>query len=156
MYAGLIEEYLAGTHRVRQAVDGLSDAQLDARPIEARWSIRQVVCHLADFEPIYADRMKRVVAEERPTFVSGDPAVFAARLAYDHRAPAGELAVMESVRRQMAGVLSSLTTDTFQRTGLHPRDGALTLVTLLQRITEHIPHHLRFIDAKRRALGLST
>jgi uncharacterized damage-inducible protein DinB len=155
MNAELINSYLAGAALVRQAVDDLTDAQLDAHPIACRWSIRQVVCHLADFEPIYADRMKRVVAEERPTFAGGDPGMFAARLSYGHRPLANELKVIESVRRQMAVILFSLSTDDFQRTGMHPRNGALTLATLLQRITDHIPHHLRFIEAKRHALRRS-
>ena len=41
----------------------------------------------------------------------------------------------------------------FQRRGLHSRDGALTLENLLQRVTAHIPHHVRFIEEKRRAMA---
>jgi uncharacterized damage-inducible protein DinB len=83
--AKLIDEYLAGPRRLRSAVEGMTGEQLDAAPIPGKWTTRQVVCHLADFEPIYADRMKRVIAEERPTFFGGDPDVFAARLAYAAR-----------------------------------------------------------------------
>jgi hypothetical protein len=36
---------------------------------------------------------------------------------------------------------------------LHPRDGALTLEDLLERVAAHIPHHVRFIEEKRRALA---
>jgi uncharacterized damage-inducible protein DinB len=62
-------------------VAGLSDEQLDAVPIPGKWSIRLVVCHIADFELVYADRMKRVIAETQPTFFGGDPDTFAAGLA---------------------------------------------------------------------------
>jgi hypothetical protein len=38
-------------------------SQLLARPIPRKWSTLEVVCHLADFEIVYADRIKRVIAE---------------------------------------------------------------------------------------------
>lgn len=50
----------------------MSDEQLDAAPNPGKWSTRQVVCHIADFEPVYADRMKRVIAISEPTFCGGD------------------------------------------------------------------------------------
>jgi hypothetical protein len=56
--------------------------QLLARPIPGKWSTQEVVCHLADYESIYADRMKRVIALKEPELLKGDPGLFAARLAY--------------------------------------------------------------------------
>ena len=58
----LIEEYLAGPGVLRRAVAGMTRDQLLARPIAGKWSSQEVVYHLADYEPIYADRMKRVIA----------------------------------------------------------------------------------------------
>jgi uncharacterized damage-inducible protein DinB len=58
----LIDAYLAGTTALRQAVTGMSREQLLARPVSGKWSTLEVVCHLADFDPILADRMKRVIA----------------------------------------------------------------------------------------------
>ena len=150
----LTDNYAAGPERLRQAVAGMTDEQLDAKPIPGTWSTRQVVCHVADFEPIYADRIKRVIAEDEPTFFGGDPDVFAARLAYDDRDVDEELRLIECTRRQMARILKSLTTADFRRTGNQFDDGRLDLTTLLTRITDHLPHHVRFIEAKREALRL--
>ena len=58
----LLENYLNGVKTVRDAVEGLSPQQLKARPVAGKWSALEVVCHLADFEPIYADRMKRILS----------------------------------------------------------------------------------------------
>ena len=150
----LIDDYAAGPERLRQAVAGMTDEQLDAKPIPGTWSTRQVVCHVADFEPIYADRIKRVIAEDEPTFFGGDPDVFAARLAYDDRDVDEELRLIECTRRQMARILKTLTTADFRRTGNQFDDGRLDLTTLLTRVTDHLPHHVRFIEAKREALRL--
>jgi uncharacterized damage-inducible protein DinB len=75
--AQLIDDYLAGPQKLRAAVAGMTAEQLDARPIPGKWSTKQVICHLADFEPVYVDRMKRVIAENEPTMFSGDPDLFA-------------------------------------------------------------------------------
>ena len=152
-FASLIERYAAGPEQLRTAVTGMSEAELDAAPVPGKWSTRQVVCHIADFELVYADRMKRVVAESEPTFFGGDPDLFAARLAYDCRSVEEELQMIAAVRRHMARILHSLNENDFRRIGNHSEDGAVTLETLLQRITAHIPHHVRFIEEKRRALG---
>jgi hypothetical protein len=96
--------------------------------------------------------MKRVIALKEPDLLKGDPGLFAACLAYNQRDVQEELALIEMVRKQMARILRSLKPDDFQRKGGHSRDGALTLEELLKRITGHIPHHVRLIEEKKRAL----
>ncbi len=149
----LIEQYLAGPGLLRRAVAGMTRDQLLARPVPGKWSTQEVVCHLADYEPTYAGRMKRVIALKEPELLKGDPGLFAARLAYDRRDVEEELALIEITRQQMARILRALRPEDFQRQGGHARDGALTLEVLLQRITAHIPHHIRFIEEKRRAMA---
>jgi hypothetical protein len=149
----LIEEYLAGPGLLRRAVAGMTRDQLLARPIPGKWSTQEVVCHLADYEPIYADRMKRVIALQEPELLKGDPGLFATRLAYDLRDVDDELALIEITRKQMARILRGLKPEDFRRQGGHSRDGGLTLEVLLQRVTAHIPHHVRFIAEKRRAMA---
>jgi hypothetical protein len=151
----LIEQYLSGPALLRRVVSGMTREQLVAKPIPGKWSTQEVVCHLADYEPIYADRMKRVIALKEPELLKGDPGLFAARLAYDHREVEEELALVELTRKQMARILRALKPEDFQRKGSHSRDGALTLETLLERITAHIPHHVRFIEEKKGALGIA-
>jgi uncharacterized damage-inducible protein DinB len=153
-YRSLIDQYEAGPELLRDAVAGMPEELLDARPIPGFWSTRQVVCHVADFEPIYADRMKRVIAEQCPTFFGGDPDTFAAGLAYERRAVDNELELVAAVRRHMATILRELTAGDFQRIGNHAEAGPLTLEALLKGVAEHAPHHIRFIVEKRKALGV--
>ena len=150
----MIQEYKSGGAKLRSAVAGMTREQLAARPVPGKWSTLEVLCHIADFEPIYADRMKRVIAEDTPVLLPGDPDQFQARLAYSNRDAAEELTLIETCRSQMARILSTLSERDFERTGKHAIDGPLSLATLLERITIHIPHHIQFIAEKRRALGL--
>ena len=152
--AELIDNYLAGPRSLRQAVAGLSREQLLARPVAGKWSTLEVVCHLTDFEPIMADRMKRVIAEEKPQLIGADENRFAATLAYHERDVEEELAIMERTRSQMARILRTLPPEALQRVGVHNERGPLSLQNLLTTAINHIPHHVKFIAEKRRALGL--
>jgi uncharacterized damage-inducible protein DinB len=151
----LVESYLAGPQALRQAVRGMSREQALARPVPGKWSTLEVVCHLADFDPIIADRMKRVIAEEKPTLVGADEKRFAAALHYHDRDLEEELTIIDRTRGQMARIFRKLPADALQRIGNHNERGPLTLEQLLTSATNHIPHHVKFIVEKRKALGLS-
>lgn len=148
----ILTAYEEGPELLRIAVEKADSSQFDLQPISGKWSIRQVVCHIADFEPVYTDRMKRVLVEDNPTMFGGNPDNFAARLHYDQRSVAEELDLIKVVRSQMARILRNIDIEDFQRTGVHSEDGPLTLETLLERITCHIPHHIKFIEAKIAAM----
>jgi uncharacterized damage-inducible protein DinB len=152
--APLIENYLAGAQALRRAVAGLSPEQARARPVPGKWSTLEVVCHLADFDPILADRMKRVIAEDRPQLLGADEKRFAAALAYEARDLDEELTIIERTRSQMARILRTLPDEALERVGVHNERGPLTLERLLTLATNHIPHHVKFIAEKRQALGL--
>src|SRR5262245_22401488 len=152
--APLIDAYLAGPSTLRRAVTGMSREQLVARPIPGKWSTLEVVCHLADSDAVAADRMKRVVAEDRPTLIAFDETRFATALAYHDRDLEEELAVVEHLRRQLARILRTLSPDALTRVGIHSEYGPRTLEQLLRTYIDHIPHHVKFIVEKRRALGL--
>ena len=148
----LIENYLAGPQLLRKAVAGMSQEELLARPIPGKWSTLEVICHLADFEIVGADRIKRVIAENEPALPGGDEKAFAARLAYHERDAEEELLLIETLRKQVARILQTLKAADFQRRGIHSEAGPLALESLVQRSTGHIVHHVRFIDEKRKAL----
>jgi uncharacterized damage-inducible protein DinB len=149
----LIADYLAGPQKLRAAVAGLNREQLRAQPVAGKWSTHQCVCHIADFEPVYLDRIKRVIAQDEPTMFGGDPDLFAAKLYYDARDTEAELQLIAACRAHLGAILKQLAPADFQRTGIHNEAGPLTLEKLLRNVTNHIPHHIAFIEEKRKALG---
>lgn len=154
--SALLDAYLAGIGSVRTAVEGLDTDQLHARPEASAqvgaWSPLEVVCHLADSEALFADRMKRVLIEERPQFAFSDPALAAAALAYLRRDAQEELAFLAALRRQMARILAAQPPEAWGRIGLHSRQGEQTLEQLLRKAVDHLEHHVRFLREKRQAL----
>jgi hypothetical protein len=150
----MIDAYVAGAQTLRQAVRGLTREQLLARPVPGKWSTLEVVCHLADFDPILADRMKRIIAEDKPPLLGASEVKFAAALAYHDRDVEEELAIIENTRRQMARILRKLPESALKREGIHNERGPMTLERMLTLSTNHIPHHVKFIEEKRKALGV--
>jgi hypothetical protein len=152
----LADQYLAGAAQLRAAVAGMTREQLVARPVAGKWSTLEVVCHIADFEPILVERMKRIIAMSKdvPLLLAADENLFVAELKYHERDAAEELALIESTRKQMARVIRALRPEQLQLTGNHSKKGLQTLEKVIQTATGHIPHHLPFIAEKRKALGV--
>jgi hypothetical protein len=155
-FAETIDTYVNAVQILRRAVEGMSRDQALARPVPGKWSTLEVVCHLADFESVYADRMKRVIAEDRPLFISADEKRYAAALAYQDRDLEEELTLIDRTRRQMARILRKQPAGTERREGVYRNEGkdeVRSLERLLTIISGHIAHHVKFIDEKRKALG---
>jgi uncharacterized damage-inducible protein DinB len=150
----LIDDYLGGVKTLLDAVASMSPEQLKARPISGKWSTLEVVCHLSDFEPIMADRMKRVLSHDNPALLGADENRFAKTLAYHDRDLEEELAVVASTRMQLARILRAQPAGAFQRVGVHSERGPRTVEQLLTGAINHINHHVGFVVEKRRALGL--
>jgi len=153
--AALIDEYASGPALLRKGVAGFSPEQARQRPVVGKWSALEVVCHLADFEPVFLDRMKAVLTQDEPTFFGRDENAFAAKFVYHQRDLAEELALIEACRKSMTRILRSLPEADFQRRGIHSEAGPMTLETLLMRSAGHLTHHLKFIHEKRAALGIT-
>jgi hypothetical protein len=131
----------------------MSREQLLAKPIPGKWSTHQVVCHLADSDLVYAGRIKQVLVENDPTLLNMDENQWVARLADPARDVQAEVEMIERVRKHVGTILRGAAPADYQRKGNHTAAGVLSLETLLGRVTGHIPHHVAFIQEKRKLLG---
>src|SRR5262245_62013723 len=153
-YASLIDDFATGPQLVRDAVKGMTRDQIIARPVPGKWSTLEVVTHLSDFEIVYADRIKRIIAENRPTLPDGDENAFAAHLAYQNRDLDDGRQVPGSIRAQVTRILRTLNDDDFSRIGVHAAAGPLSILQFVERVVDHVKHHVKFIGEKRKALGI--
>jgi hypothetical protein len=112
------------------------------------------VCHLCDFDPVLAERMKRIIALEKPLLFGADENLFLKALSYHERDVNEELNLLDMTRRQMARILAKLPEESWSRVGNHSERGLVTLEQVVQTATRHIPHHIKFIQEKRQALGI--
>lgn len=153
-FTAMIDDYAAGPGLLRKAVRGLTREQLAARPVPGKWSTLQVVAHIADFEPIFAERMMRTISHERPLLMVADENLFAATLNYRDRDVEEELALVDLTRKKMTRILRGLKPEAAIRVGIHSFKGLISLEAMLTSAVNHIPHHVAFIEEKRKALGV--
>ena len=148
----LIAAYERGIDDLAGAVAGMTADQLRARPIAGKWSTLEVVCHVADSEQFFADRLKRTIAMERPLLMGADSDRYLASLNYQHHEVQEELDLVAITRMQLARILRGLSAATWERTAVHSEKGLMTLHQLLLYPVNHLNHHLAFIAAKRAAM----
>ena len=152
--ADLISAYEQGDEELRLAVAGMTVEQLRSRPVAGRWSTLEVVCHLADAEQFFADRLKRTAAMDRPLLLGADGPRYPEPLRYQEHDLQQELDLVAATRRQAARTLRLVAPDAWRRTAVHSETGLVTLRQLLRHAINHLRHHLRFVAEKRAALGL--
>jgi GNAT superfamily N-acetyltransferase/uncharacterized damage-inducible protein DinB len=151
----LLAAYEAGPDLLRAAVEGMTAEQLRSQPVAGKWSTLEVLCHVADCEQFFADRMKRTLAMDRPLLVGADGWRYPEAVCYHDRDPEEELALLGLTRRQMARILGLVAAEAWSRAAVHTETGLVTLRQLLLHAVRHLEHHVAFIGQKRAALGLA-
>jgi hypothetical protein len=137
----LVARYRAGHAAFAAVLDGVTAAELDARPFEGEWTIREIVHHLADGELSSAVRLRRLVAEERPAIDGYDEGLYARRLYYDVRPIDASLEVVRAARAASATILDHLTDAEWARAGTHSEMGAYGVEVWLRVYAEHPYEH---------------
>ena len=145
--AALIEQYMNGYRVVVDALDGASDAELDAREAPGEWSPREVIHHLADSEMTSALRLRRMLVEDCPLVQGYDQDEFARVLFYDRPIKAS-LAAFKAARDTTAEILARMTEEQWRRDATHSESGAYSAHDWLRIYAAHAYEHA---DQIRRA-----
>jgi hypothetical protein len=146
----LLDRYAGGYDAVVAALDGATDAELDARPADGGWTARECVHHLADSEARSMLRLRQLLADDDPVIEPYDQDAWAARLPYD--GPVDEpLAVVRAVRAMSLATLRQAGDDVWDRAGRHPEhDEPYSVTTWLELYASHPYEHADQISAARR------
>jgi hypothetical protein len=143
----LIRRYGEGYGAIREALRGISEAELDRQP-PGGWSARMIVHHLADSEMTSAIRLRRLVAEEGPEIVGYDEELYSRRLFYTDRPIAPSLDAVRAARRSTSQILSHLSEEDWARPGTHSESGKYGVEEWLRIYAAHGHNHA---DQIRRA-----
>lgn len=150
----LITQYAEGPSAVEDALAGITDAELDARPGPGMWTAREVVHHLADSEMTSAIRLRRLIAEDRPMIYGYDQDEFA-RVLYYNRPIAPSLAAFAAARAATVPLLRMLTDEQWARAGTHSEDGAYSVESWLETYADHAHDHADQIREARASVSSS-
>jgi len=145
-----LERFRRGAELLAMATTGAAGSELDFKP-EGQWSVRQIVCHLADTEAVCAMRFRQVIAEDHPMLPGFDGKAWANSLDYDKRKISQMLEIFRVLRASNYELLGSLSPDKFERTGNHSEHGRMTLLDLLRTYAGHVENHVGQIQRTRAA-----
>lgn len=134
--------------RLRRAIDGMSDDALRRPEVEGKWSVAQVVAHLAQFELIWAVRVRLILAEETPALVRFDQERWNSDV-YRGEPVAELLDQLASLRRMNVALLERLRDEEWDRAGIHPQYGLNTIRELVERFEKHQEKHLGQVERIR-------
>ena len=147
----LLERYRRGPELLAVVLTGVFGEEEDFVAAPGKWSIRQIVAHLADAEIVFAHRFRQVIAEDLPTLVWFDQDAWASHLDYARRKPKQSLETLRRTRAENYDLLKALPEGAYERAGNHTQRGRMTLGELLERGSAHTESHARQIEAIREA-----
>jgi hypothetical protein len=148
-----LEEQLARLERTAEdlaaAMRGVPEAALAKRPDRQSWCATEVVCHLRDTEEVFLAFFQAMLDLDGPVYSGGEPDRWAEDRQY-RRNDAGEaLAAFRRRRAESLAFLRHLRPADWDRAGVHPTRGRLTMRDFVGLMAEHDANHL---DQLKRAL----
>lgn len=149
--AGLLERFRRGPELLAVVLTGAAGEELDFTPAAGKWSVRQLMAHLADSELIGAHRFRQIIAEDNPTLIGVDQDAWASNLDYARRTPKQSLESFRRVRGENYELLRELPEATYDRVGRHTERGPLSLRVLLENYADHAESHAKQLQSLRDA-----
>lgn len=148
-----IDALAAVPQALRQAVAGLTDAQLDTPYRDGGWSPRQICHHVADSHMNSFIRFKLGITEDTPTIKPYDENAWAITPDVLGQPVDASLSIVDGVHARLVALLRVQPADAFDRGLTHPERGPMTLAQLLGLYAWHGAHHVAQITAQRQRNG---
>jgi len=147
-----IEKIRRLPQQVEELVSGLSPQELTAKPLADEWTVAQNVHHIADSHINSYVRCKLMATEDNPTLKPYDEGAWALLTDGSSDDLSDSIALLKALHARWVQFWENLPDDAWQRTGMHPESGPVTLARQLELYVEHGEAHL---DQIRRTLAAS-
>lgn len=149
----LVNQIAATPARMREAVAGLNESQLDTPYRDGGWTVRQVVHHVPDSHMNAYTRVKLALTEEQPTIKPYDEAAWAKLNDVRDTPIETSLVLLETLHSRWDTILRAMTDVDFERTLMHPDMGVMTLDAVIAMYAWHGRHHVGHITSLRARSG---
>jgi hypothetical protein len=145
-------EILASTAaRLHDLVDGRTAAELSAKPHESRWSVGEILAHLADAEVVAAWRLRSILASNGTALQAFDQNAWASTFKYGEIDPAESLGLFESARAGNLALLKRVDPALHENYGMHAERGRESIGHLKRLYAGHDLNHVTQIEALLRS-----
>ena len=139
--------------RLNKVLNGMSPEQIEHKPAPTKWSLREILCHMADCEIAWAWRLRLIYGSDNPTLQPFEQDAWAK--AYEGSGYTVETAraSWNAARRWNLALIDSLTEEQKQRPATHPELGKIHLWTVAEIAAGHDVHHLTQLERVASKLG---
>src|SRR5215471_7162332 len=141
----------AAPDRLATLVEGLTKAQLSRRPAPDKWSIQELVAHLADDELVGAYRLRMVLSAPGTALQAFDQDVWARTGRYSDTDVGRTLELFCVLRHANLELLRSLSADEWDMYGVHAERGVESVRDIAMHFAGHDINHFKQIEAIRQA-----
>jgi hypothetical protein len=143
--------------RIRTLVRELTPRQLTRPPAPGKWSLHEIVIHLAETDMVMLCRDRWIAFEDNPTLLPFDQDKWAAGWEREKESFDETLERLTLIRRSHVRLFKSATAKDLRRSGYHPERGKITLRIQLETVAGHDLNHLLQIETlaagfRKRAL----
>lgn len=129
-------------HAMESLLWNVEDDVIERRPTEDEWSCKELVSHMAEMERRYTDRLERMVRMDEPKIPAFDGDSIEPEMPLDEVSAFDLMDEFGVLRRQSVYLLWSLDDSDWERTGVHPYLGPLTITAVAREMNEHDLAHL--------------
>ncbi|HEV7217759.1 MAG TPA: DinB family protein [Terriglobales bacterium] len=119
--------------------------RMEHSPAPGKWNAREILCHLADCETVFAFRLRQTLAEDNPVIQPFDQDKWAAP--YSSYTAAEAMAAFSSLRQWNLTLIRNLPREAFAKKVKHPERGEMTFKTIVETMAGHDTNHLRQVEA---------
>lgn len=124
-----------------EALGRLDEARASHRYADGKWSVREVVGHMADAERIFAYRMLRIARGDRTPLAGFDEKVYVDAAGFEARSMADVAGELADARRATLSLVRSLNEDTASREG-EANNVRVTVRAIAWIMAGHVAHHV--------------
>jgi len=147
-----LEVLVATPDDLRRLLRGLTEKQLAKRPAEGKWSIKEIVAHLADGEAVLGFRYRFAAAHDRPAIPGYDQDAFVEKLGVENAKTADILDDFAMLRAANVGLLDRLPEEAWTRVGIHSERGEESILQMVAMYAGHDRWHLSQVETLRVGL----
>jgi hypothetical protein len=140
-----LEVITATPARLSALIDAIGPDRATQPPAPGKWSARDILCHLADCEVVFAFRLRQGLAEDRHVIQPFDQSVWGIR--YPGYRLEAALATFSALRQWNLALIRSLSVADLARPVNHPERGDMTIQTIVDTMGGHDRNHLKQVEA---------
>jgi hypothetical protein len=133
--------------KLDRLISGVSAAKLCERPAPERWSVSEIVAHLADGEIVGAFRMRLILGSPGTPIAAFDQDQWVISGHYDKRDPHQSAEQFRVLREGNLALLRSLDAEQWTHYGVHSERGHETIERIARMFAGHDLNHLQQIEA---------